>query len=79
MVNVAGRATLIAGGEGFDLAELSGGQLPSDPMVVIERYWAAATALARCLPLGAGRPVPEGELQSPVPSTPSIFGFVANL
>jgi 2-keto-4-pentenoate hydratase/2-oxohepta-3-ene-1,7-dioic acid hydratase in catechol pathway len=47
-------------------------------MVVIERYWAVATALARCVPLGAGRPVPEGELQSPVPSAPSIFGFVAN-
>lgn len=78
IANLAWRATLIAGGEGFDLAELSGGQLPSDPMVVIERYWGAATALARCLPLGAGRPVPEGELQSPVPSPPSIFGFVAN-
>lgn len=78
MANVAGRATIVVGDEGFDLARLSGGELPSDPMLVIERHWTRATTLARSLRRGTGSPIDQDELEAPVPAPRSIFGLVAN-
>jgi 2,4-didehydro-3-deoxy-L-rhamnonate hydrolase len=76
--NAAGRATLIVDGEAFDIAELSRGVLPSDPMAVIEHHWNTAQTLAQTASPGTGRPVTELDLQAPVPAPRSIFGLVAN-
>jgi 2-keto-4-pentenoate hydratase/2-oxohepta-3-ene-1,7-dioic acid hydratase in catechol pathway len=78
MANVGGNATLVLGEEGFDLAEVSGGQIPSDPMIVIEHHWEAARDVARSLAIGTGGPLDAGALRSPIPAPRSIFGLVAN-
>jgi 2,4-diketo-3-deoxy-L-fuconate hydrolase len=78
MANVDGSATLVLGEEGFDLAEVSGGRIPSDPMIVIEHHWEAARDVARSLAIGTGRPLDVRALRSPIPAPRSIFGLVAN-
>lgn len=78
MANVGGRATLLAADECFDIAQVSGGALPADPMLVIADHWAQAAELARAVLPGSGQTLDPGALRSPVPSPRAIFGVVAN-
>jgi len=76
--NVSGRGALVVGEETFDVADLSNGDLPADPMTLIASHWGEVAHLARRLPLGAGRALSEADLRSPVPAPRAIFGVVAN-
>lgn len=78
MGNVRGRAALLVNDEYFDLASLSGGRLPTDPMLIIAHHWAEATELARNIVPGSGRKLQPADLQAPVPRPAAIFGVVAN-
>lgn len=78
LANVRGRASFLVDDEYVDLASLSQGRLPADPMQVIEHHWREATGLARKVAPGAGHRLHPGDLQSPVPRPTAIFGVVAN-
>jgi 2-keto-4-pentenoate hydratase/2-oxohepta-3-ene-1,7-dioic acid hydratase in catechol pathway len=76
--NVSGRGALVVGEETFDVADLSNGELPADPMTLISSHWDDVAHLARDVPIGAGRALSDAHLLSPVPLPGSIFGVVAN-
>lgn len=67
LANVEGRAVLVVGDHFFDVAEASGGSLPSDPMQALE-YGTALSEL--CANLGGGEPtgtLADVRLSAPVP------------
>jgi 2-keto-4-pentenoate hydratase/2-oxohepta-3-ene-1,7-dioic acid hydratase in catechol pathway len=76
--NVSGRGALVVGEETFDVADLSNGDLPADPMTLIASHWDEAARLARGLSIGTGQALSDAHLLSPVPLPGAIFGVVAN-
>lgn len=76
--NVHGRGAIVAGDEVFDVEELSGRKLPSDPMALIVSHWTAMRELATRVSAHHGQPLVMAELGPPVPAPRSIFGLVAN-
>lgn len=76
--NVGGRGAIVAGDEFFDVEELSGGALPSDPMALIVSHWSAMREFATGVSAHHGQPLAIAELGAPVPAPRSIFGLVAN-
>ncbi|HVX43181.1 MAG TPA: fumarylacetoacetate hydrolase family protein [Mycobacteriales bacterium] len=73
IVSVAGRAALLYGAAVHDIAELSGGTLPSDPVALLS---ASSDELRRLRP-GGGRPLADVTLDPPV-VPPLVLAVVAN-
>ncbi|MDQ3757266.1 MAG: fumarylacetoacetate hydrolase family protein [Actinomycetota bacterium] len=77
-VNADGRAALLVDGRVYDLAELSGGQIPGSPMEVIVEYWDDALVVHETGAFGGGVPVEEVHLRPPVPSPQSVYAIGMN-
>src|SRR5688500_13429164 len=77
-VNAGGRAALLVDGLVYDLAELSGGQIPGSPMEVVTDHWDAALIVHETGSFGGGRPVDEVHLGPPVPSPASVYAIGMN-
>lgn len=78
LANIEGRAALVAGGYFYDLAEVSGGALGSDPMHAIadaEPLGALSATLAGQTPTGS---LAEVTLAPPVPRPQKSFGVGLN-
>jgi 2-keto-4-pentenoate hydratase/2-oxohepta-3-ene-1,7-dioic acid hydratase in catechol pathway len=75
--NVEGRGCLVVGDGVVDIAEASGGALPSEPMEALRR-WPEVMEAAAGLSTRPPSPLRESSLRSPVPAPGSIFGLVAN-
>jgi 2,4-diketo-3-deoxy-L-fuconate hydrolase len=78
LVNADGRAAFLVGDEVFDVAELSGGELPSDPMAAIVDHWDALLKLHAAGSILGGRLVHEVRLGPPVPAPRAVFGIGVN-
>ncbi|MBT9471688.1 MAG: fumarylacetoacetate hydrolase family protein [Pseudomonadota bacterium] len=75
---INGRAYLLAGeDQGVDLAEASGGALPSDPQQVFER-WDDLTVWMASAPSLAFAQIDPAELELPVPRPRQVFAIGAN-
>lgn len=77
-VNADGRAALLVDGLVYDLAELSGGQIPGTPMEVVVDHWDAALVVHQTGAFGGGRPVDDVHLGPPVPHPHSVFAIGMN-
>lgn len=81
MANVAGRAHLVTGDRVADIAGLSAGRFPSDPMDLLAR-WDEVTAWARGVGAaadnGAGAVLDPGTLEAPVPRPRQVFAVASN-
>lgn len=77
-VNADGRAALLVDGTVHDLAELSGGQIPSSPMEVVVDYWDAALAAHAAGAFDGGRPLTSAHLGPPVPAPRSVYAVGLN-
>ncbi len=77
-MNADGRAALLVDGRVYDLAELSGGQIPGSPMEVIVEYWDDALVVHETGAFGGGVPVEEVHLRPPVPSPQSVYAIGMN-
>jgi 2,4-didehydro-3-deoxy-L-rhamnonate hydrolase len=80
LATIADRAHIRIGDHYFDIAQLSGGTLPSDPHALLDRWddvcrWAAH---ARPIPAAVGKPVTEAVLDAPVPRPRQIFAVGLN-
>lgn len=78
LVNIAGRAALDVDGRWFDLAQVSGDEALSDPMVAIARSSELHALSTRCTPEQAGGAVADAELQAPVPRPRQVFAIGLN-
>jgi 2-keto-4-pentenoate hydratase/2-oxohepta-3-ene-1,7-dioic acid hydratase in catechol pathway len=78
MVTVDGRAGLLLDDEVWDLEQISGGAIPSDPLVVLSVYWDEVRRLHQQGTTGAGVPLADVRLGPPVPRPPTIFGIGLN-
>lgn len=75
IANVDGRAMLVAGEQLIDIERVSGGKLPSDPMVVLTRL----DELAKLkLPKNGGMPLHGARLGPPVPRPSKILAAAGN-
>ncbi|HEX9969659.1 MAG TPA: fumarylacetoacetate hydrolase family protein, partial [Acidimicrobiales bacterium] len=77
-VNAGGRASILVDGLVYDLAELSGGQIPGSPMEVVTDYWDQALVVWETGAFGGGTPVDQVHLGPPVPSPPSVYAIGMN-
>jgi 2-keto-4-pentenoate hydratase/2-oxohepta-3-ene-1,7-dioic acid hydratase in catechol pathway len=77
-VNAGGRAGLLVDGLVYDLAELSGGQIPGSPMEVVTDFWEQALVVFETGSFGGGTPVDQVHLGPPVPSPPSVYAIGMN-
>ena len=76
--NLAGRGALVVEDEAFDIANLTEGQLPSDPMSLIAGHWQVLGTLVDFCQPGQGISFADDQLWSPVPRPGAIFGLVGN-
>lgn len=77
-VNADGRAALLVDGRVYDLAELSGGQIPGSPMEVVTDYWDDALVVHETGAFGGGVPVDDVHLGPPVPAPASVYAIGMN-
>lgn len=77
-VNADGRAALLVDGRVYDLAELSGGQIPGSPMEVISDYWDDALVVHETGAFDGGVPVDDVHLGPPVPAPHSVYAIGMN-
>lgn len=77
-VNAGGRAALLVDGLVYDLAELSGGEIPGSPMEVVTDHWDRALVLYETGSFGGGTPVEEVHIGPPVPGPHSVFAIGMN-
>lgn len=81
MANVAGRAQLVTGDRVVDIAELSAGRFPPDPMELLAR-WDEVTAWARRVDGGHAAADPAelhpATLDAPVPRPRQVFAVASN-
>jgi 2-keto-4-pentenoate hydratase/2-oxohepta-3-ene-1,7-dioic acid hydratase in catechol pathway len=77
LANVAGRAHLVAGDRGVDIASVSDGRFPSDPMELFDR-WAQLLAWAQCVDVAAGGVLDPCLLQAPSPRPRQVFAVASN-
>lgn len=77
--NLGGRSALITsdGGAALDLAEASGGRLPSSPALALEQF-AKVQEFAAGANLAAARPFRRGELGAPSPTPRQVFAIGLN-
>lgn len=78
LVNAGGRAALLVGDAIFDLSDLSGRRIASDPMAVLRDHWEDAQDVASRGSFDGGVPVKDAAIGPPVPTPRAIFGLVAN-
>ena len=77
-VNADGRAALLVDDLVYDLATLSGGEIPGSPMEVIVDYWEAALVVHETGSFGGGVPLDKVHLGPPVPSPASVYAIGMN-
>src|SRR5437773_1471628 len=77
-VNADGRAGLLVDDEVFDVASVSGGQLPADPMDVLIQHWDALVELSHRGAFKGGTALAGVKLGPPVPRPSMIFAVIAN-
>jgi len=82
LANVSGRATIVTGAGGIDVASASGGRAGPDVQALYED-WEAFEALAAELVTGGDAPVDavpvdEADLRSPVPAPRQVFAIGLN-
>lgn len=77
-VNADGKAALLVDGMVHDLAEISGGHVPSAPMDVVLEYWEEALAAHAQGAFDGGRPVETVGLGPPVPMPRSVYAIGLN-
>lgn len=77
-VNAGGRAALLVDGLVYDLAELSGGEIPGSPMEVITDHWERALVVHETGSFGGGTPVDKVHLGPPVPGPHSVYAIGMN-
>ena len=77
-VNADGRAALLVDDRVYDLAELSGGQIPGSPMEVVTDYWDDALVVHETGAFGGGTPVEDVHLGPPVPAPHSVYAIGMN-
>jgi 2,4-diketo-3-deoxy-L-fuconate hydrolase len=77
-VNADGRAALLVDGHVYDLAELSGGQIPGAPMEVLTEYWDDALVVHETGSFDGGVPVEQVHLGPPVPCPHSVYAIGMN-
>ena len=74
IANLAGRAVLLSGDGALDIAEASGGRLPSDPQTLFD-HWDALRSLN---PSGEAVPVNEHLLGACAPGPGQVFAIGVN-
>ena len=77
-VNAGGRAALLVDGLVYDLAELSGGEIPGSPMEVVTDHWDRALVLNETGSFGGGKCVDDVHLGPPVPAPASVYAIGMN-
>ena len=78
LANADGRAAFLVDGRVHDLAELSGGALPSDPMAVVADHWEEARAWWARGTTGDGVAADVVHLRAPVPRPGAVFAVGIN-
>ncbi|MCU1461600.1 MAG: fahd2b [Acidimicrobiales bacterium] len=78
LANADGRAAFLVDGRVHDVATMSGGALPSDPMAVLAGHWSEAAALWTQGTTGAGIAVEDADLRAPVPRPGAVFAVGLN-
>lgn len=77
IANVNGRAHLVGGDRAVDIAAVSEGRFPADPMELFAR-WDELSAWAGRVDFGDGRAVAPHELGAPVPRPRQVFAVASN-
>src|SRR5262245_28986794 len=79
-VNADGRAALLVDDQVFDLHDLSGGAVPSDPTAVVRTadHWRAALALHAAGAASGGRSVADVAIGPPVPDPRAVYAVGLN-
>lgn len=77
-VNADGRAALLVGEQVFNLEQISGGEVSSDPMTVITEQWDAALAVHARGAFDGGTPLENVRLGPPVPAPRAVYAVGLN-